>query len=290
MAVIRRSVQAAICLVPLETEGDDARAEEQDQGTEDAAFVTLQEFKAKPPHPRHRQPGEDHHPDNSRKGQHGAEHDKPDPAIADAGQVDGQETLAGRERQKCEQAENDGPVRFDASRLALFGNRCCHRLNRSGMLMLLEIDLVIVGVIAMRKGDARREFVRFGNLVERFEISVSGGEGECLPGAIGPQRLDRQGGGARQRRCPIGPYPELGRDAGLEDLQHQYAVPRVDPLRLGSVVMTAMTVAIMILGAAIGTCMIMAMRAVILVAVASAEMAVAVPAAARLPDQIIEPE
>lgn len=114
------------------------------------------------------------------------EHDKPDPAVADAGQVNGQEALAGRERQKREQAENDGPVRFDHAHLARV--RACYRcrLNRGRMLMFLEADLVMVSMIAMGKADARRELVRLGNFFERFKIAATISEGECLPAAIGP--------------------------------------------------------------------------------------------------------
>lgn len=72
--------------------------------------------------------------------------------------------------------------------------------------MLFDVDLVIVRVIAMRKADARRELMRLGNLLERFEISVAGGKGEGLPGAIGSQGFIVSAH-ARGRDAPPRPTP-----------------------------------------------------------------------------------
>lgn len=51
--------------------------------------------------------------------------------------------------------------------------------------MLLEADIVMVGMIAMGKADARRELVRRGNFFEGFKTPATVSKGECLPAAIG---------------------------------------------------------------------------------------------------------
>ncbi len=153
--------------------------------------------------------------------------------------------------------------------------------------MLLEADLMVMTVIAMRKADTRHEFVRLGNLLDRFEKSITISERKDLPGAIGPQCLDGQRSCARQRRWALGPHPKPRRDAVLENLQHQYAVAGVDPLGLGGVVMAVVTVAVMIIGAMLVTRMTVVMGAM---TVAPSEMVMSMTASPHLPHEIVEAE
>lgn len=160
--------------------------------------------------------------------------------------------------------------------------------------MLLELDLMVVGVTAMQKTDTCRELVRLGNFLERLKVAVALSEGERLPSTVGATRLDRQRRCVKQRLRPLGTHAESRRDTILEYLQLQYTVAGVDPFRLGSVGMPAMTMTPMVMVAVvvIRMAVVMTMGTVIVgvMAVARAKVVVAVPIPPQLSHKVIETE
>ena len=83
-----RQGQSARSFTPwlrLEANKDYTGAQEQHERTENATLVALQESEPQALNARGRQPGENHHPRDGREGEHRAEHDESNPAIADAG-------------------------------------------------------------------------------------------------------------------------------------------------------------------------------------------------------------
>jgi hypothetical protein len=185
--------------------------------------------------------------------------------------IDRQEALARRERQQREQADDDSTVGSHHPGRTTTGSGARWELDRVGMLVFLEANLVAMRVVAVAKRDTRDELVRLRNLVDRFEIALAGDKRERLHGTIGSNRHDRERRGARQGHCAFGSHPEPQRNAPLEDLQHQHAVAGVDPLRLGAMVVT-----------------MVAKRAVIVpvMPVSRPEVMMAMPTASRLSGEV----
>ena len=75
------------------------------------------------------------------------------------------------------------------------------------------------------------ECMRLGNLVDRLQNAAAVDEGEHPPGPIGADGFDRNRG-RRQRWSGFGPEPEARRNAVLEHVENDRAVPGLDPLRL----------------------------------------------------------
>lgn len=94
-----------------------------------------------------------------------------------------------------------------------------------------ELDVEVMGVIAVAQNQPRREGVGFGNDVSRFEIAVACLEVECLDGAVRARGGDLDVAGPRDRTV-IGGKPEARRNTVLEDTQADDAMARVDPARL----------------------------------------------------------
>jgi hypothetical protein len=101
------------------------------------------------------------------------------------------------------------------------------RAVRVLMPLLLEND-------RMRRTPAtepqmRLEGVRFGNLIDGFQVAASIRESENLARAARTNRLDRDPVGCRQDAVFEG-KPEAGRDAVLEDLERHRTGIGLDPL------------------------------------------------------------
>lgn len=109
-----------------------------------------------------------------------------------------------------------------------------------GMRMLGEPEGVVMAMPPMVEGEHRVELMRFRDLLFRFNVPVSGDEGEALAGPIRPLRLHRHVCGGPWRTLEAKPEPR--RHAVLVDGHVRLPMARVDDLLLA----VGMTVVMMV--------------------------------------------
>src|SRR5690606_34631587 len=118
-------------------------------------------------------------------------------------------------------------------------------------MSLDERQVVIVAVSAMTKADPRHEFVRLGNLLDRFEIAPAIDEREHLPRAV--RTLDRD---SHIRCCPsmapFGANAPARRNAVLKHLHRDFSMAGVDAAKVFAMVVAAVMGVTVIVAAFMG--------------------------------------